>query len=853
VTACTLCDLPTPDPPLSDDGVAGAFCCRGCLEVARRLDDPGTADAETAADAVGGDGGEQRPDDAAVSYLAVDGLHCSACEAFVESVAAEEAGVYDVSVNYATDTAKVAYDPAVLDGGDVPEAVSTLGYHARFPDDDGATGGTDAWDGRRVVAGSVAGMLVMLAYGTVLYPSYLVLSPAVELAVLAATLVLGTVYCAVALFVATGPVRATVALFALQAVAFLAILGKGALSVGATVPAVAVLGAVVVFYTGAPFLRGAYVSVRGGRPNMDLLVALAVLAAYGYSLVAAATGGAEVYFDVAVMVVLVVALGNRLEARAKRRATRDLSAVADTRVEAATRRRPDGTTETVPVEELSGGDAVVVAAGERVPVDGEVLAGTAAVDESLLTGEALPTTKRPGDDVVGGSVVTDDRLVVEAGDGADSTLDRLVDLLWEARSGRSGVQQYADRLAAVFVPLVVLLAAATAGFHLDAGAPVGEAVLTGVAVLVVSCPCALGLATPLAVAAGVRASLAAGVVVTDGSLFERVVDADVVVLDKTGTLTTGEMGVVDVVTGDADRGDLLATAAAVEQHSRHPVAAAVADHADPEAAAVSEFETRPRGVAAQVDGRDVQVGHPDIFGDGWRFPDELRAAARGDDRAVPVVVGWDGVVRGVLRVADDPRPEWRAAVDALAGPDREVVVLTGDRAAGASAFRDHPAVDEVFAGVPPGGKASTVERLRERGTVAMVGDGSNDAPALAAADLGVAMASGTELAADAADAVVTADDLRAVPRLFGLAEATRSRVRQNLGWALTYNAVAIPLAATGLLNPLFAAVAMAASSLLVVGNSARSLDDGGAVGPSSGVASSDAGSAGHPAAGTPSD
>jgi Cu2+-exporting ATPase len=832
MSECALCDLPTPDPPVTDGDVDGEYCCRGCLEVGRRLDGVAAADPEdldAAAVESEPDTGDV-PESAETAYLDVDGLHCSACELFLEAEAASTEGVHDADVSYATDAARVAYDPETVDPADLPSVFDQLGYAASLPDDEeSAAGDADGWlasDDRRVVVGSLFGMVVMVGYGLVLYGSYLDLAPATELAVLAATLALGTVYCAVTFGLVFGLLEAVALLAVLQSVSFAAILNADALSIGAVVPVVAALATVVVFYTGRPFLRGAYVSLRAGRPNMDLLVALAVLAAWGYSIAAYAAGSAHVYFDVAVMVVLVVTLGNRIEERVKSRAVSGLSAFAAARVDDARRRPADGSTETVSVEDLEAGDEVVVRAGERVPVDGAVAEGAAAVDESLVTGASVPDTKRPGDEVVGGTVVTDDALVVEAGEGAGSTADRLVELLWDVRSSRPGVQQVADRLAAVFVPMVVALAVATASYYLWTGSGVGGAVLTGVAVLVVSCPCALGLATPLAVSAGVREALDAGVVVTDAGVFERVRDVDTVVLDKTGTLTTGEMAVEDVTVADGtDPETVLTRAAAVEQFSTHPVAEAVTERADPPAGDVTGFDRKPRGVAGTVDGDRVLVGHPALFDD-WTVPERLEAVIEASEsEGVATVVGWDGEARGVLAVADQPREEWLSVVEDLAAGGREVVVLTGDDPEAAERFREHDAVSGVFAGVPPAGKAQTVQAVGGGATVAMVGDGSNDAPALAAADLGVAMGSGTELAADAADAVVTTD-LAAVPELFGLADAARSRIRQNLAWAFTYNVVAIPLAVAALLNPLFAAVAMAGSSLVVVGNSARPLQGG---------------------------
>lgn len=829
MTACTLCELPTPDPPVTDDDVDGVFCCRGCLEVGRHLDDIESfdVDEDDLTDGSESDGGPVIPEHAETAYLSVDGMHCSACELFVESTAKMTEGVLDAQVSYATDTARLIYDPDEIDRDDLPGTIHRLGYRAQFPDDESESSDAESKIGRRIFVGSLSGMIVMLGYGLVLYRSSLTLSPTLELGILVATLVLGMLYCGVTFLLLYGPVQTAVLLPMLQAIAFVAILKADRLPVTVVLPVVLVFATLVVFYTGYPFMRGAYVSLRSGRPNMDLLVALAVLAAYSYSLVAYLVGSVEVYFDIAVMIVLVVTLGNNVEAHMKQRAVSGMSAFADTRITDARRRLSDNTTEVVPVENLDPGDVVVVNAGERIPMDGRVCEGTAAVDESLLTGEAIPNTKRSGDDVTGGTVVTDDALVVEVGEEAESTLDRLVDLMWDIQSSRIGIQGFADRLAAVFVPLVVLLATLTVGYYLWSGATVGMAVLTGVAVLVVSCPCALGLATPLAITTGIRELLANGVVVTDLSLFERVKEVDIIVFDKTGTLTTGEMAVVDVVTTGSDHDDVLSKASAVEQFAAHPVATAITEHTDPPAGNVSDFDRHSRGVTGTVGGNRVQVGHPDLFrADDWTIPESLQEAARrrGEGDHLPVVVGWDGVVRGIIVVADRPREGWTSVVEELAESDREIALLTGDDEVATREFQAHPAIDHVFAGVPPEGKARTVRSLCERGTVAVVGDGSNDAPALATADLGIAMASGTELAADAADAIVTTDDLAAVPQLFALADGTRTRIRQNLGWAFTYNAVAIPLAVTAVLNPLFAAIAMAASSLIVVGNSSRSLD-----------------------------
>ncbi|MFB6166254.1 MAG: heavy metal translocating P-type ATPase [Haloarculaceae archaeon] len=797
MSQCTLCDLPTPDPPVTDDDVHGSFCCRGCLEVARTLDDAAAADAATARAQLrepdDGDGADEPVgEDAETAYFAVDGMHCATCEAFLESRARDVPGVAAAEASYAGDALKVSYDPETATATELPDALSGYGYRVRDAADAGDTREGSLTTGVRLVLGGFFGMMVMLWYVLFLYPIYLGGEPLLPF-------------------------------FDVTGVAGRYLLWNVAVFAGA--------GTAIAGY---PIFRGALVSLRARRPNMDLLVALAAGAAFGYSVVVLALGGWEVYFDVSVVVVLAVTLGDYWETTIKDRAAAGLADLTEERVDSARVRTADGVAER-PIDDVGPGDELVVETGARVPLDGTVVAGDGAVDESLLTGEARPRAVGVGDEVVGGSVLVSGGLSVAVADDAESTLDRLVATLWEVQSTHGGVQRLADRVAAVFVPAVLVLAALTVVGYLLAGAPAGVAVLTGLSVLVVSCPCALGLATPLAVSTGVRAALDAGAVVTETAAIERSAAVDVVAFDKTGTLTTGEMTVESVV-GDESTLDV---AAALERYADHPVASAVCAHADAGQRTASNVERHAIGVSGTVDpGPDgepvaVLVGRPALFDEhGWAIPDDLRArAAAADDQGqVPVVVGIGGEARALALAGDDPRPEWREVVAALAA-DCEVVVLTGDEGAAADRFRDCEDVSEVFAGVPPEGKSAVIDRLRGRGTVAMVGDGTNDAPALAAADIGIALADGAALAADAADVVVTSGDVCAVPAVLSIATATRRRVRENLAWAFCYNAVAIPLALAGVLNPLLAALAMAASSLLVVANSVRAVDaDRGAPG-----------------------
>lgn len=771
--ACHLCDLPTPSPPVTDETLAGEYCCRGCLEVARTLGEAG----EPPSDLTGGsiDTGPDEAVDGTTTFFAVDGMHCTTCERFLEKTTSEQHGVLAASANYPAGLLKVTYDPERVTPADLTTNLSGLGYAVR--DAEGTRAKQESIG--RLLVGGFLGMMAMMWYGLFLYPTYL--------GIASSRLVLDV----------NGP-------------AGLYVLGN-----------LWVLATVVLGYTGYPILRGAYVSLRAHQPNMDLLIAIAAVTAYGYSAIRVMTGGTEVYFDITIVIILVVSLGNSYEDRLTARATSRLTDLTEERVTEA-RKRGQAGTQLVRVAELAAGHEIIVKPGERIPIDGTIVTGEAGIDESLITGESTPNRKQPGDSVLGGTLVTDGTVVVEVGEAAESTADRLASLLWEARSTQPGAQRLADRLAAVFVPVVILLAVGAVVWHLASGATPTGALLTGLTVLVVSCPCALGLATPLAVAAGVSGALDRGIIIADGSLFEAAPASEVIALDKTGTLSAGEMTVVSVDGPPA----VLERAAAVEELSNHPVAEAVTRFAEPVDLPVTDFETAPgRGVSAIVDGDHIIVGCEELFREyDWEISDSLatdvREARR--DGQVPTLVGWEGQAQGLIITADRPRPEWQQAVEELA-TDRDVVVITGDSQSAVEPFRDHPGITEVFAEVRPEAKAAVVEQLRQTGSVAMVGDGSNDAPALATADMGIALDSGTALAADAADAIVTHSDLRAVATTFDLTAATNRRIRENIGWAFLYNALAIPLAIAGLLNPLFAAVAMASSSVLVVGNSVRPL------------------------------
>lgn len=810
---CTLCGLPLDSSRASrtTDGQGRAFCCTGCREVADVLGDvKGVDDAdirERVDESTGETSGpdvdrEGPPPGHERAFLRVDGMYCRTCEAFLESVGESTDGVESADASYVTETLRVDYDPDAVEADALPDAFSRAGYRATDRED--ALGVQRAREDTvwRLGFGLMIGMFVMIPYLIFIYPVHFqVLYPDWMLEQVTQQL--------------------QNAQYPFYVIFFMTSL--------------------VVFVTGWPILQGAYVSLRARQPNMNLLVSVAALGAYLYSALAVALGRIDIYFDVSLAIVLVVTAGTYYESQMKRRATDRLSELTAATVDTA-HRYVDGATEDVPVARLQGGDSVLVRRGERVPVDGVVEDGECTVDEAVVTGEPLPVAKTEGDPVVGGSVLTDGAVVVEVGERATSSVDRVANLVWTLQSDATGVQKLADRLAVIFVPTVLTLAALVGVVYLLLGAGPTAALLTALTVLIVSCPCALGLATPLAVASGLKAALERNVVVFDDSVFERLRAAETVVFDKTGTLTTGDTRVLDA-TGPAAT---LRAAGRLEARSSHPVAGAIADAFGPDSLEadggverpageqntetdpqdIAQFDSHDLGVGGVVDDSDVLVGHPDLFESrGWSVPDGVRehaAEVRVSGR-LPVVAGRDGTAEGVIAVGDDPREGWEQTVTELGDRGVEVVVLTGDDGAAADTFRDHPGVDRVFAGVPPEGKAATVRRLGQDRQVAMVGDGANDAPALASADLGVALGGGTALAADAADVAIVDDDLSAVEEVFDLADATRRRVRQNIGWAFVYNGVAIPLALTGLLNPLFAAVAMASSSLLVVTNSTRPL------------------------------
>ena len=593
-----------------------------------------------------------------------------------------------------------------------------------------------------------------------------------------------------------------------------------------------VLATPVALWCAWPFHRAAAVTARHGASTMDTLVSIGVLAAYGWSLVALVAGGehGHLYFETAAVVTTFLLLGRVLEARAKASGRDALESLADLRPQTAALLRPDlaggPRVETVvPAAALRVGDRFVVRPGERVATDGVVVDGASALDRSMVTGESVPVDVGVGDQVTGGTVNAHGRLVVRATSvGAQTVLAQLTALVEAAQTGKAPIQRLADRVSAVFVPVVLLLAAATFVGWLVTGHDVATALKVAITVLVIACPCALGLATPTALLAGTGRGARMGVLIKGPQVLENTRRVDTVVLDKTGTVTAGDLAVAAVVTaGRLDGSAALRAAAAVEAGSEHPIARAIVAAAAREGVdvpAATDFLALPgNGARATIKGTEVTVGRADLFD---TIPTELtRLRAR---EGSTVYVGWDNTARAAFTVTDTVRPTSSAAIERLAALGLTAYLLTGDEERTAHAVADRVGIprERVYAGIRPDGKHAVVTALQQAGrTVAVVGDGVNDAPALAAADLGIAMGSGTAVAADSADIVLMRADLGAAADAVALSRKTLRVIKQNLAWAFGYNLLALPVAMLGLLNPMIAGAAMAFSSVFVVTNSLR--------------------------------
>ena len=583
----------------------------------------------------------------------------------------------------------------------------------------------------------------------------------------------------------------------------------------------------VLFGFGAQFHKATFKQIKSLSPAMDTLVSVGTVSAWGFSLYALSTDDA-LFFETAAIIITLILLGRFFEARAKGQASNAITKLLEIGAKEARVRRA-GVEEMIPAEELRVGDVVIVLPGEKIATDGVVVSGGSSIDESMLTGESTPVDKSVGDDVFGATVNQQGRLEFEATRiGRETALSQIVRLVEEAQATKAPVQKLADRVSSVFVPIVILVALSVFGIWLAVNGVVSEALTNAVAVLIIACPCAMGLATPTAIMVGSGRGAELGVLFKNAEVFERAKAVDTVVFDKTGTLTRGAMTLTDVVTDD-DEGRLLFLAGSVEAASEHPIGKAVALGAEERDAVLvtpTKFEALGgRGVIGTVDGVDVIVGKSKLMADrGLGIPDRYLEAMERIELTgkTAFLVGWGGEVRGTLGVADTLRDTAVAAVARLHDAGFEVTMLTGDNRRTAETIAAQVGIDRVIAEVMPADKAEEIKRLHDQGrSVGFVGDGINDAPALTRADLGMAVGSGTDVAIEAGDVVLMSGDPMLAVTALTLARATFRTIIQNLFWAFGYNTAAIPLAALGFLNPMFAAGAMALSSVSVVTNSVR--------------------------------
>ena len=713
------------------------------------------------------------------------GMTCASCAARIERALAGHEGVESAAVNYASHRAAITYDPALVGSPELIEVVTGLGY---LVVDDAAPPESEA---RAILPRLVAAIVLTV--------------PVVAISMIPA--------------------------FGFEGWPWVAL----------------VLSTPVVFWSGWSFHVTAIRNLRHHTVAMDTLISLGTLAAYFWSLVALVFLGADshggnmslgamfsdhgstyVYFETSALIISLVLLGRYFEARARSRSGDALRALLDLTVKMA--RTEDG--EDIPVSELKPGDRFVVRPGERVATDGLVVDGQSSVDTSMITGEPLPVEVGVGAEVVGATINVSGRLVVEAGAvGSQTVLAQIIRLVETAQGTKAPIQRLADRISSVFVPIVLIVALFTLIAWLIVDAAAGEfgvsrAITAAVAVLIVACPCALGLATPTAIMVGTGRGASLGVLIKGGEVLETAYKIDTVVLDKTGTITEGRMQVSCVVTADGVSTDqLLTRAATIETASEHPLAQALVAYAYEQKIVprpVNNFSSEPgRGATGEVDGVVVRVGRVDFAGD---VPDDIsRALARPELQPASVVgVGWDGVVKGLFFVTDAIKPTSAEAVIALKSLDLNLIMITGDNQAVAEMVAEKVGIDNVIAQALPKEKLARVAQWQSEGLqVAVIGDGVNDAPALAQGDLGIAIGTGTDVAIEASDLTLVSGDLRAAADAIALARRTFSTIRGNLFWAFAYNVAAIPLAAFGLLNPVIAAAAMGFSSVFVVTNSLR--------------------------------
>lgn len=782
---CALCGLKIDGPPVVQtfDGEEKHFCCQGCARVYQVAYDNDLLDQVVV---------KQQPKPPGVtdlivrpgktSYFTLDGMWCAGCAVAAEQVLRNQPGVKSVDVSFAAERGQLHYDPDLIDPEATLQNLDALGYRARLLTDvdEERSGRQQERTLLQLIVAMAFGMQVMFLYIEVLYPRY-----------------------AAGQFTSPETRR-------IQYLAWL-------------------LATPILVFGGSSFLRGAWRALRARTATMDTLVALGTLSAYVYSAYVALTGAGEAYFDSVAMITTFVMIGRYLEVLGGARARKDVRRLLSLQPDKAWRRQ-GGAWKEVQASALTPGDTIMVKPGERVPADAEIVEGAAALDESLLTGESVPVDREAGDEVFAGTVVTDDTLICRVTRAARTTrLAQITQLVEQTLSTKPPVQRLADKASAYFAFGIVGAAVLTfLGWRLTGSALV-DALLHAVAVLVVACPCALGLATPLALAITLGRTTRQGILLRNLAALESVTHVQRIVFDKTGTLTRGHPTVIGT-TVDSTAGmggqEVLCLAAAVEQYSEHPIAKTITAACSAAPPPSGEFQVlRGVGVSARVGengGRRVLVGSSRLLALG---PDSQLAvqAQQHSERGETIVwIGWDDVVAGFVALRDEPNPTAAEALSQLKADGILPVMLSGDNMRTTTAIAQELGLAESVGDCPPAEKAERIRQWQAAGErVVMVGDGVNDAPALAQADLSITVAGGADVAGETSDVVLTRPDLTIIPWFIQAARRTRRIIRQNLAWAFAYNLAAVPLAAFGVISPVIAAGAMAASSLLVVGNSLR--------------------------------
>ncbi|HJU91114.1 MAG TPA: heavy metal translocating P-type ATPase [Gemmatimonadaceae bacterium] len=768
--------------------------------------------------------------------IPVSGMTCAACQARVQRALERQEGVSDATVNLMTNDASVAYDPTVTSPSALIDTIRSTGYGASLPQP-----GKSAMDEQEARDAARAEELAELRWKAYVSLALGAISMVLSMPLMSAHAHMGLEQMADpvmrwAMAVLDPPLRASLP--------WLYATSPSVISY-----ALLAITALVMGWAGRHFYAGAWAAFRHHSANMNTLIAVGTAAAFIYSAFATLAPGffiargiaPDVYYEAIIIIIALVLLGNMLEARAKGQTSAALRSLVTLQPRTARVLR-DGVEADVPIAEVHSGDVVVVRPGERIPVDGEVLEGASAVDESMLTGEWLPVEKETGHRVVGGTLNQTGSFRFRATTlGADSVLARIVKLMREAQGSRPPIQRLADRISAIFVPVVISIAIATfvAWFILDPGESFVRAIAAAISVLIIACPCAMGLAVPTAVMVATGRGAEAGILIKGGEALQRAGDVGTVVLDKTGTVTEGRPAVTDFSFRRTDSSrsedELLTLVGSIERQSEHPLAGAIAAFAESRGsrgAPVRDFEALPgRGVRGVVNGIDVLVGNERLMRerqvDFGELADEIGRLTA--DAKTPVLVAVSGRAAGVIAISDPIKPTSRDAVARLRRMGIEVVLLTGDARATAEVVARQVGIDRVVAEVLPDAKVAEVRRLQESGrVVAMVGDGINDAPALAQADVGIAIGTGTDIAVEASDVTLMRNDLRGVADAIALSRRAMRIMKQNLFWALIYNVVGIPIAAGALypvarilLSPILASAAMALSSVSVVSNSLR--------------------------------